>query len=119
MPVAADPTVPQDWESAPGAPPSAVGGATRAPVAVRTPEPAFPRSAMRRGESGEVILAVRVDRDGRPRDVRVDRSSGYPALDRAAASAVRRWRFEPALDAGMPVEGEVRIPVEFVDPGRR
>ncbi|MCD9032042.1 TonB family protein [Luteimonas sp. Y-2-2-4F] len=119
MPAAVDPALPEAWEAAPETIPPAVGGATRAPVAVRTPEPSFPRSAMRRGESGEVILAVRVDRDGRPRDVQVDRSSGYPALDRAAASAVRRWRFEPALEGGVAVEAEVRIPVEFVAGGAR
>ncbi|WP_024890597.1 energy transducer TonB [Luteimonas huabeiensis] len=118
MPAVADPGAAEDGGALPGTVPPAAG-ATRAPVAVRTPAPDYPRTAMRRGEAGEVIVAVRVDREGRPREVRVDRSSGYPALDRAAAGAVRRWRFEPALEGGRPVEAEVRVPVEFVGDGWR
>lgn len=102
-----------------GAVPGTAAGApmTRAPVATRRPAPRYPRAALRRGESGEVMLQVQVGANGRPQQVDVARSSGSQALDRAAVDAVRRWRFDPALDNGQPVAGVVQIPVAF-DPAQ-
>ncbi|RZA28024.1 MAG: TonB family protein, partial [Lysobacteraceae bacterium] len=34
-------------------------------------------------------------------------------LDRAVISAVRKWRFEPAMQDGKAVAGAVVVPVEF------
>jgi periplasmic protein TonB len=62
---------------------------------------------------GTTLLRVHVATDGRIDDVQVERSAGHAALDRAAASAVRRWRFEPARDATGPVAVWVVIPVNF------
>jgi protein TonB len=45
--------------------------------------------------------------------VSVSRGSGYPELDEAAVRAVRRWMFEPARAAGLPVASHVDIPVRF------
>lgn len=83
------------------------------PVAVSSPPPRYPRSALRRGESGEVLLDVIVGANGRPLRVEVERSSRVPALDAAAVEAVRRWRFQPAQRQGEPVPARVRIPVTF------
>lgn len=86
---------------------------TRAPVAVETPAPRYPSAALRRGDSGEVLLQVRVGADGNAQDVEVVRSSNSRALDRAAVAAVRRWRFQPALREGQPVPGMVQVPIVF------
>lgn len=115
-PAAAVTPAPDAPRAAVAAPPSAVATAvTTRPVAVRRQQPSYPRTSLRRGESGEVLVHARVGIDGRPRDVGVARSSGHPALDRAAVRAVERWRFEPARRDGQPVEGEVQVPVEFVN----
>ncbi|NZA26042.1 energy transducer TonB [Luteimonas sp. SJ-92] len=87
--------------------------ASRPPVAVDTPAPRYPSAALRRGESGEVLLRVEVAADGRARAVEVVRSSSSRALDRAAVAAVRRWRFQPALHDGRPVAGTVQVPIDF------
>jgi protein TonB len=60
-----------------------------------------------------VLLAVEVDAGGRARSVALARTSGYPRLDRAAIEAVRRWRFKPAIRAGIPAASEVTVPVRF------
>jgi protein TonB len=78
-----------------------------------TPRPEYPESARREGREGRVLLRVLVDDQGRTRTVEIKGSSGSDALDRAAAEAIRRWRFHPARHGGRPVESWLRIPVEF------
>ena len=90
-------------------------------VAVQAPEllagqaaPRYPPGALRRGESGTVVLRIQVDAEGRAGDVEIIERSGARALDRAAAEAALRWRFNPARDAeGAPVPGQAVVPVEF------
>lgn len=48
----------------------------------------YPLLARRRGWQGEVVLAFRLQSDGRIIDARVARSSGYGVLDRAALDAL-------------------------------
>jgi protein TonB len=46
--------------------------------------------------------------------VRLQRSSGHPALDDSALTTVRdRWRFIPARAGGVAVEGTVQVPIRF------
>jgi protein TonB len=45
--------------------------------------------------------------------VEINRSSGSEALDRAAAEAIKRWRFIPARYGDKAVESWIRIPIEF------
>jgi len=84
-----------------------------APVALETPPPSYPASALRRGESGEVLLRIDVDTEGRVADVNLVHGSGSRALDRAAISAVRDWRFRPGQRDGQPVAGTVNVPITF------
>jgi protein TonB len=65
------------------------------------------------GESGTVRLRVLVDEQGRPRDIEVARSSGYPRLDQAAINAMRATRFKPHLEAGVPQSRWVLTPLTF------
>lgn len=87
------------------------------PRPVSTQQPEYPRASMRRGERGDVLLRVQVGADGRVDGVDVVSSSQHRRLDRAAVSAVRRWRFEPAMRNGQPVAGELRIPFSFAPEG--
>ena len=80
---------------------------------VANPAPRYPFSARRRGQEGRVVLRVEVDPAGRAADVSVAHSSGVSALDRAAADAVRRWRFQPARRGGVPVVGRIEVPILF------
>jgi len=57
--------------------------------------PLYPLASRKKGESGTVVLTVRLDAQGRVHEIDVRSSSGFPALDNSALSAVRAWRFDP------------------------
>ena len=75
-------------------------GSTPAPPAVRAVSelqllcphlatPPYPPLARRHGETGRVVLEVRIDEAGRVANVRVVESSGHTRLDKAATAAIR------------------------------
>ena len=80
---------------------------------VGNPLPRYPMAARRRGLEGRVVLRVFVGSDGRARSVSVRTGSPHPILDEAAAETLRRWRFEPARQAGVPVAAWVDVPITF------
>jgi len=77
------------------------------------PKPEYPEEAKQMRQQGVVMVSVEVGADGHPTDVSVSRSSGFPQLDEAAVRGVRRWIFEPARAAGLPVSSHVEVPVRF------
>ena len=78
-----------------------------------TPKPVYPESARSEGREGRVLLRVLVDDQGRTKRVEVNESSGSEALDRAAAEAIKRWRFIPARYGDKTVESWIRVPIDF------
>lgn len=123
-PMASSPVI-QDSTPAPGldtAAPAATPRADRARPAVAdrsprplagNPIPSYPRSALRSGSEGSVVVSIAVGADGVPTDVQVVERSGNRELDRAAMQAARDWRFEPAIRNGKAVAASVRLPVDF------
>lgn len=83
------------------------------PIAGRTPPPDYPARSLVRGEGGTTLVVVHIGPDGVPTSVQVAQSSGSRDLDRAATTAVRRWRFEPAVKNGQPTVGTVMVPIDF------
>ncbi|WP_369938089.1 energy transducer TonB [Xanthomonas tesorieronis] len=77
------------------------------------PPPRYPSAALRRGDSGTVVVRVEVDASGNPGGVALVKRSGSRDLDRAAMEAVRRWRFRPAQQKGQAVAGSLEIPFDF------
>jgi protein TonB len=77
------------------------------------PLPRYPTAARRRGLEGRVVVRVFVGSDGRARSVSVRTASPHPILDEAAVETLRRWRFEPARQAGIPVAAWVDVPITF------
>jgi protein TonB len=75
--------------------------------------PVYPEVARRAGIQGTTLLRIHIEADGHVSDVSVQRSAGHQSLDEAAADAVRRWRFEPALNSAGPVSMWAVVPVEF------
>lgn len=76
-------------------------------------QPRYPPQAIRQRHEGTVTLLILVAVDGSVKDIKVDVSSGYRELDRAAMDAARRWRFNPTIRNGQKVEGYARVPVNF------
>jgi len=100
----------------PSAPPAAAPAAvtrTAIPRGGYQITPSYPATARQLGVEGTALLSVFVDADGRVAQVVVRQSAGHPDLDRAAADAVRRWRFEPARRGAEAVAMWVELPVEF------
>jgi periplasmic protein TonB len=108
------PTAPPVEEAAPVAIPADTGPVESASLAVtRRIDPVYPPASRRMDEEGAVLLKVLVDERGSPRDVQIAKSSGFPRLDNAAASAVRRWKFSPATQASQPVKAWTQVNVIF------
>lgn len=78
--------------------------------------PEYPPRALDKGESGSVTVEFVVDVSGQPRDVRVTASQPEAVFDKAALSAVRRWRYEPVIVDGVPVEIPTRTVIRFEAP---
>lgn len=76
-------------------------------------KPRYPESARRMGAQGATLLRVRVLENGSVGEILVEQSAGHPDLDRSAAEAVKRWRFEPARKGSEPVAVWVLLPVRF------
>ena len=66
------------------------------PGSVSRKSPKYPSSSRRAGHQGTTIITFVVSTSGTVTSARVTKSSGYAALDQAAISAVRTWRFTPA-----------------------
>lgn len=94
--------------------PAAVAAPVEASLGYRRAPLSFPTVALRQHMQGTVLLRVLVDERGKPLDVKVERSSGYPLLDRSARSQVLAgWAFQPAVVDGHAVRAWARVPVTF------
>lgn len=82
-------------------------------------EPRYPPMAKRAHAQGTVFLRVIIGPDGRPVEVRVERSSGHEVLDTAARTAVLKWLFRPYQENGIARAASVIVPIEFSITGRR
>ncbi|MDQ1061634.1 TonB family protein [Stenotrophomonas sp. SORGH_AS_0282] len=84
------------------------------PVTIdRMPPPSYPASAFENNQSGEVVLRVEVDAQGRVSDVRVLSATNPGVFDAASIAAARQWTYRPAMKDGKAVAAAVRIPVNF------
>jgi protein TonB len=79
----------------------------------RRVDPIYPPASRRMDEQGAVRLRVLVDERGRPQEVQVAKSSGFPRLDEAAVSAVKRWVFAPAMQGAVAVPTWTQVSVVF------
>ena len=67
-------------------------------------KPMYPEPDLHEGHQGTVTLGFRVGQDGRVSASNVRQSSGFPALDEAARTAIAKCSFKPALKGDQPVE---------------
>lgn len=81
------------------------------PVKIKDVRPTYPAEAAAANTQGIVILEVRIEPDGKVRNLRVMRS--IPALDQAAMDAVKQWEFQPALLNGAPTAVVMFVTVNF------
>ncbi|MFA9217299.1 MAG: TonB family protein [Sphingomonadaceae bacterium] len=72
-------------------------------------KPDYPKSALRNGDTGTVTLALLVGTDGRVADSRVEKSSGFRELDRAAQVGLGLCKFKPGTQDGVPYQSWTRM----------
>src|SRR5229473_746983 len=82
------------------------------PRPVYDPDPDDSDAARKAKYQGSVLLWLVVGPEGRPHNIRVQRSLGM-GLDERALAAVSTWRFQPATLNGQPVAVEVNVEVSF------
>jgi protein TonB len=80
---------------------------------LNNPRPPYPLVARRMGYQGKVILNVEVLAEGRAGEVKLQSSSGYEILDKAALQTVKTWKFSPAKRFGQPVTQWFLVPIKF------
>lgn len=91
------------------------------PVALDAEPPVgYPPALYQQRISGTVLLRLFVDETGRvmPDSIRLQESSGYPALDSAALAAAPKLHYAPALRNGAPVATFFTQPIHFRHPDR-
>jgi protein TonB len=90
------------------------GGADRDAVPLVRIEPDYPMQARQRGQEGWVVLEFTISTAGTVKDVAVVASEPGTVFDRAAISAVRKWKYNPKIVGGKPVERPgVKIRLDF------
>ncbi len=105
--------VPQPESIPTAAPASAAPPAALLPArAISSSPPEYPEAARLAAEEGTVVVEAEVDAAGVVRSTTVVRGMS-PALDRAAADALGRWRFEPATQGGVAVASTHRVGFKF------
>ena len=88
-----------------------VGGNVMAGKLVFQPPPEYPPLARMARIQGTVRMEAVIGKDGEVQDVKV--ISGHPLLVKAAVEAVSRWRYQPTLLQGQPVEVLTEVEQRF------
>jgi protein TonB len=90
------------------------GGADRDAVPLVRIEPDYPMQARQRGQEGWVVLEFTISTAGTVKDVEVVASEPGTVFDRAAVQAVRKWKYNPKVLDGKPVERPgVKVRLDF------
>ncbi len=89
-----------------------VGGGVSQPAVIYKVDPEYSEEARKAKYSGEVMLSIVVDTEGRARDIHIVKSLGM-GLDEKAVEAVEKWKFKPGMKSGQPVNVRATIAVNF------
>ena len=88
-----------------------VGGQVESARLIFQPKPEYPPLAKMARIQGTVRLEAIISKDGTIQDLKM--ISGHPLLVKSAIEAVSRWRYQPTLLNGEPVEVVTEIDVNF------
>ena len=91
--------------------PPPLGGDVRPPKLIKSSTPAYPALARTQRVSGDVQVDALVDKTGNVEAVKV--LSGPLLLQRAAAEAIREWKYTPGVLDGAPTPMHVTVVLKF------
>lgn len=75
--------------------------------------PRYPPGLKSKKINGRVIVRALVDENGQVGEVGIKASSGHPEMDQAAMTAIKRWRYKPAIKGGRKVRAPIVQPFNF------
>jgi TonB family protein len=75
--------------------------------------PVYPPKALARSQEGEVRVRITVDTTGRVTAAQILAATPPQVFDQAALDAVRKWRFEPVIRDGRPIEASIATTIRF------
>lgn len=73
----------------------------------------YPRLAQRRNWQGKVLLSIRVTATGKIKNIKLNQSSGYSILDKAAISSLTKVGELPQLISWLPYDIDLTLPVIY------
>jgi TonB family protein len=91
--------------------PPPLGGDVRPPKLIKSATPAYPALARTQRVAGDVQVDALVDKTGNVEAVKV--LSGPLLLQRAAAEAIREWKYTPGVLDGTPTPMHVTVVLKF------
>jgi protein TonB len=105
-PVMPAPRAPVEAPPAPVAAPVKVAAVVDASACTK---PAYPRNSIRASEEGVVTVAFLIGIDGTVVEAKVEKSSGFRDLDRAAVAGLSLCKFKPGTVDGKPEQSRTRM----------
>ena len=88
-----------------------LGGDVRPPKLIKSNTPSYPQLARTQRITGDVQLDALVDTTGKVGDVKI--LSGPLLLQRAAADAIRQWKYTPGMLDGIATPMHVTVVLKF------
>ncbi|MFD2271228.1 energy transducer TonB [Undibacterium arcticum] len=82
-------------------------------ISIPAQKPVYPQSSARNEETGTVVFSFLVGVDGRVIESKIDRSSGYRELDKAARQALSICKFKPGTTDGKPEQSWTKVQYEW------
>jgi len=86
-------------------------GKNHPPLPRAITDPGYPHNSM---ASGVVIIDVTIDKNGTPSNMHTIQD--VPSLSDISQSAIRSWKFIPAMEAGQPIEGTLVVAISYLRP---
>lgn len=83
------------------------------PVATFKAQPIYPSALLKKRIGGKVVVTAVVSTAGTVVKATIKQSSGRSELDQAACNAVMKWKFNPGIRNGKPVQSTCLIPYTF------
>jgi TonB family protein len=80
---------------------------------IRRVNPDYPSAAKKEGIEGSVDLQVTVSQQGVVRDATVVSSTPPDVFDKAALTAVRKWKYDPRFVDGLASEAQLKVHLDF------
>jgi TonB family protein len=75
--------------------------------------PAYPAVAWQKSVQGRVTLNALISKDGTLRNIRLVGPRPSSLLSSSVLEAVKKWRYQPRIENGMPVEVGTQITIDF------